>query len=67
MKHKELAQMKDAELQNKLQELRKQMMKDKTEIGKGSQMKNRGQYHLGRKTIARILTLLNQKKEGKKE
>ncbi len=62
MKFQEITKMKEPELQQKLVELRRQLLKDKTEIAKGSQVKNRGQITVTKKTIARILTLLNQQK-----
>lgn len=67
MKFKELKSMSKAELDEKLNELNKQLMKDNTQVSTGTSPKSPGLMKANKKTIARILTILNQKqKEGKK-
>ena len=68
MKFKELKPLKEKELNEKLNELKRELLKDKTEAAKGSQVKNRSKIGQTKKAIARILTLLHQRtSENKKE
>lgn len=48
-------------LQSHLEEMRKELMKVNTQIATGSAPENPGKAKQLKKTIARILTLLNQK------
>jgi large subunit ribosomal protein L29 len=72
MKFKEMKNLPKAELEEKMMELKKQLMKDNTQISSGTIPKNPGLIKTNKKTIARILTILKQKEikqkseEGKK-
>ncbi len=67
LKIKEIESMSTEELNSKLTELRKERMKDFTQITTGTIPKSPGQVRLNRKIIARILTVLNKKSEPKKQ
>jgi len=57
MKNKELAALKNEELDSKVKELRKELMKLYSQVAAGTTPKNPGQIRASRRTIARILTL----------
>jgi ribosomal protein L29 len=61
MKIKELRALGQAELQQKLIELYKELMKDNAQVATGTIPKNPGKLKLAKKTIARINTILAQK------
>jgi large subunit ribosomal protein L29 len=61
MKHKELKNLNKEELHKKLDELKKELMKDNAQVATGTIPKNPGKIYNARKTIARINTLLAQK------
>lgn len=63
-KKKELKQMNKESLKSNLDELKKELMKLNTRRATGS-LDNPGKIKQIKKTIARILTLLNQKSENK--
>ncbi len=65
MKFKELKEISAAELNDKLKELRLELIKLKGEVAKGMQLKSPGKIRQIKKTIARILTLLAEKEAGK--
>ena len=65
MKSKELAGMGTGELQAKLEELYSSLMKDKAQSATGTPPKNTKGIRTTKKTIARILTILNKQKEVK--
>jgi large subunit ribosomal protein L29 len=69
MKFKEMKNLPKAELDEKMMELKKQLMKDNTQVSSGTIPKNPGLIKTNRKTIARILTILKQKesKENKQK
>lgn len=60
MKKKEIAQMKEIELKTKLEELRKELIKDNAQVATGSNPKNPGQIKQIKKNIARILTAIKK-------
>lgn len=62
MKAKELKSMSEEDLKSKLSELRKELTKFNAQIATGTNPKSPGQIRNTKKTIARILTLLNSKK-----
>ena len=62
MKAKELRQMSTKELKSKLQELRKEMMKQNAQIATGTSVKSPGQVKQTKKTIAKILTIVHSQK-----
>jgi len=65
MKHKELKNLSKEELDKKVVELKKELMKDNAQVAAGTIPKNPGKIYLARKTIARINTLLSQKEVKK--
>lgn len=68
MKPKDIMQMSVKELESRLVELRKDLMKENAQIALGTNPKSPGKVRHTKKTIARILTIINQKnknKEGK--
>lgn len=64
LKLKELRNMNDDELINKLNELRSELAKLKIEAAKGTLRKEAGKIRYYRRDIARILTILRER--GKK-
>ena len=66
MKIKELKALSQNDLNSKKTELYKELMKDNAQISTGTIPKNPGKIRLAKKTIARINTLLSQKKEEQK-
>ncbi len=67
MKTKELTQMSELELNEKLIELRKDIMKDNAQIALGTNPKSPGKLKQSKKAVAKILTILNQKRDAKKQ
>jgi large subunit ribosomal protein L29 len=67
MKLKELKNLSKAELEEKISEIKKQLMKDNTQVSSGTIPKNPGLIKANKKTIARILTILKQKESKKSE
>lgn len=61
MKNKELKSKKPEELKTLLDEARKELIKLNTQVATGTTLKSPGQVRKTKKSIARILTLLNQK------
>jgi large subunit ribosomal protein L29 len=66
VKKKDLKNMSKADLEKQLKDLRMELIKSNSQIASGSAPKNPGQIKQTKKTIARILTFLKQKEEGKK-
>ncbi len=62
LKSKDIKSMTKEELEEKLRELKKEIMKERVQISTGTALKSPGQIKATKKTIARILTHLNQKK-----
>lgn len=67
MKLKELKNLSKAELEEKIPEIKKQLMKDYTQVSSGTIPKNPGLIKANKKTIAKILTILKQKESKKSE
>jgi len=67
MKNKEIRNLSKAELEEKLSEIRRQLMKDNTQASSGTIPKNPGLIKANKKTIAKILTILNQKQKEEKK
>ena len=65
MKIKELRSLNREELNKKLIELRKDLIKQNAQIATGTSPKSPGQVKQIKKTIARILTIVNEKPEPK--
>ena len=67
MKNKEIKNLSKAELEEKLAEIRKQLMKDNTQASSGTIPKNPGMIKANKKTIAKILTIIKQKQTEEKK
>ncbi|MEM5836696.1 MAG: 50S ribosomal protein L29 [Candidatus Aenigmatarchaeota archaeon] len=61
----ELRKMKDEDLDKRLSELRLELLKEQGNIKTGRPIKNPGRIKQIKKTIARILTIKRERKEGK--
>lgn len=66
MKMSEIRKMKDEDLKKKLAELKLELMKDLANVKMGRPIKNPGKIRAIRKTIARILTVLSERRAGGK-
>ncbi len=64
MRPKELRIMNESDLNNKIEELKKELMKVNSQIAIGTLPKSPGKVKEIKKTIARILTIKNQKRQG---
>jgi len=62
MKAKELARMEVAELKSKLVEIKKELMKENAQVATGTVAKNPGKIKVMKKTVAKIMIILSQKK-----
>ena len=61
MKAKELKLMNELDLENKISELKKELMKINSQIAIGTVPKSPGKVKVMKKTIAKILTIKNMK------
>ena len=61
MKAKELKLMNELDLENKITELRKELMKINSQIAIGTVPKSPGKVKVMKKTIAKIMTIKNMK------
>lgn len=61
LKIKEIKSMGNEDLKNKLEELKKELMKNNAQIATGTTPKSPGQLKQIKKTIAKILTVLKNK------
>lgn len=66
MKIKELRQTTESELKNKMEDLKVELMKLKAQSKMGASPKSPGLIKKSKRTIARILTILNEKKSASK-
>ena len=66
MKFKELEKLSTDELKKRLQDLKLDLMKLRSQVASGTRPENPGKIRSMRKTIARILMLLTQKEKGVK-
>lgn len=66
LKQSELAKLDDKELQKRLNELRKELIRINAQIATGTVPENPGNVRNVKKNIARILTKMNAKKGGEK-
>ncbi len=62
MKAKELRELSNDDLQNKLIELKKELMQDYAQISAGTSPKSPGMLKQRKKTIAKIMTITNSRK-----
>lgn len=67
MKTKELKAMNEPDLENKITELKKELMKINSQIATGTVPKSPGKVREMKRAVARILTLKKQKGGAKKE
>lgn len=67
MKAKELRNLNKEELKARLQELRSEIFKERAKLGGGNVPENPGRIKEIKKDIARILTVLNEKKNIKRK
>ena len=67
MKAKELRQMTREELNNKIVDLKKDLMRINTQVATGTAVKESGQIKKIKKTVARILTITKKMEEKKKQ
>lgn len=49
------------ELKDKIAELRKELIKENAQVARGTSLKSPGQMRLYKRSIARMLTLINEK------
>ena len=63
MKSKELKNMTKKDLESKLNELKKELIKLNAQVATGTVPKSPGQIKQIKKTIARILTIIKEKNE----
>ena len=67
MKIKEINSLNEKDMNEKLVETYKELMKENTQIATGTQIKNPGKVKQLKKTIAKIKMVLNKKKVTKKQ
>lgn len=58
---KELRELQTPELQNRLKEFKKELLKLKIEVGAGTGTASSGKVRRTKKNVARVLTLLNER------
>ena len=62
MKIKDARVLKDAEIKSKIAELRKELIKHNAQVATGTTLKSPGQLKQAKKAIARLLTVLRERK-----
>ena len=67
MRAKDLRLMNEFDLENKVMELKKELIKINSQIAIGTVPKNPGKVKEIKRTIAKILTIKKEKKQGKEE
>lgn len=67
LKSEEIRDMKTKEIRNKLEELQTELMKVETTIGSGGVPENPGRVKELKRTIARVKTILKEKKGSKEK
>ncbi|MCK5282750.1 MAG: 50S ribosomal protein L29 [Nanoarchaeota archaeon] len=65
VKNKDLVNMDKKELEKHLREIRMELIKSNSEVASGTTPKSPGRIRQSKKTIARILTLINKKSDKK--
>lgn len=65
MKIKEIRSKTSEELQSKVAELRRELVKERAQVALGSQLKSPRKIYQLRKTIAQMLTLLHERVSSK--
>ena len=66
MKPKQIRPMSEEDIQSKIVELQKELLKHNAQIASGAQVKNPGQIKTTKKVIAKLKTILHEKKLGDK-
>ena len=61
VKKSEIAGMSIKDLRGKIQELRKELIKENAQVARGTTLKSPGQMRAYKKSIARMLTLIKKK------
>ena len=64
MKRKEILELNPSEYSSKLTELKKELVKLNAQAAIGTAMKNPGKLKQTKKNIARIFTMMNDKRKG---
>jgi large subunit ribosomal protein L29 len=64
IRRKEIKQMSEKEIQNKINELKKQLMRINAQIAVGTTPESPGKVKTVKRTIAKLLTELKNKKKG---
>lgn len=67
IKNKDIRKMTKQEQENKLLELKKDLIKINAQIAAGTVPENPGNVKNVKKTVARIMTIMNERKEEKKK
>ncbi len=67
MKFKDIRALNDTELNDKLFEAKKELIKSNGQVATGTTPKNPGQIKQTKKAVARILTAMSQKKRENKQ
>ena len=62
LKNKELIKLQESELNSKISELRKELMKLRAQVSRGSPPENPGRIRAIKRDVARMLTVLTIKK-----
>ena len=62
LKNKELIKLQESELNSKISELRKELMKLRAQVSRGSPLENPGRIRAIKRDVARMLTVLTIKK-----
>ncbi len=66
MKYKDIKSLDNNQLTEKLIEVKKELIKSNAQVATGTTPKNPGQIKQMKKTIAKIMTAINDKKRDKK-
>ena len=64
LKKDQLKTMNNEEMNKRLDDMRKEIMKLKAQVSRGTQPEHPGKIRALKRTVARILTIQNQKKTG---
>lgn len=67
MKAKQLREQNNTDLEGKLKDLKKEMLKIKSQVASGAAPKNAGHIKRARRTVARIKTIQNERRKEKKQ
>ncbi|MFQ5474644.1 MAG: 50S ribosomal protein L29 [Candidatus Nanoarchaeia archaeon] len=66
MKAKEIRSMHEKDIESRVRELRKELIKHNAQVATGTQVKSAGSIKQTKKTIARLMTILSEKRRGEK-